>query len=1773
MPARLPDTRRVRPGDVVAGRFEIGEVAAAGGMGIVFRAIDRQTDSRVALKVLRSRRAEDRGRFDREAAILSELGHPGIVRYLAHGATAADELYLAIEWLEGEDLAARLARGGRLSIEETLVFARAVAAGLSAAHGHGVVHRDVKPDNLFLPGGAFAAVKILDFGVARIRNEQPTATLAPIGTPGYMAPEQARADPHVDARTDVYSLGCVLFECLTGRPAFRGDHIVALLAKVLLEDPPRVSELRSDVPRWLDELVGRMLSKDPAGRPADGAEVAQEIAAGARDTVAARPEQRPALTRSEQRWFSVVVAGGPLSRSEPASDAAPTIADPAPWLARVRGPIERLGVQLELLAHGSVIATIPGAVTVTDQAARAARVALALRAEIAEAPIAIASGRGRLAARWPVGEVIDRAVSLLERAHTRTILVDDATADLLDARFETRAGESGTELAGEREAEDARRLLGKPTPFVGRESELGVLETIVAGCVSEPSAATIVVIGAPGMGKTRLRREFIARVRRQHSVQVWIGRADPVGAGSPFALLGSALRNAMGIRAAEPLEARRRKLVARVSRHVPDGEQQRVTEFLGELLEIPFGDEDSVQLRVARRDATLMGDQMMRAWQDLLEAEATAEPVLLVLEDLQWGDRPSVSFVDAALRSAAELPFVVLALARPEVHEVFPDLWEARGPSTVQLTKLSRRASETLLSAVLGPKVDPAVASRVIERAAGNPFYLEELLRAVAEGRHDELPDTVLAMLHARLERLDPEARRVLRAASVLGRVFWRGAVAAMLGRAPIGDWLPMLAHGELIEQRSARKFPGEDEYVFRHALLRDAVYATFTEEDRALGHRIAAAWLEAAGETDAVVLAEHHVRGGESALAVPWFLRGAEQALEGHDFVGAIDRAERGVSAGAADEVLGALLLVQAEAHRWRGEFSQAYPRAEEATRRLRMGCAAHFHALEEVMTAASRLGQFTLAAGWAASAAEVEPEPGAEGAHLVCLCSAARVLFHAGDYPAAERVLGRVEALAKGHAAEVDPGALAEAFRARGARARHHGDLAEDVRGYAEATTAFERAGDARNACNARTSLGFAYVEIGDLERAQRELESALGAAEKMGLHTVATRARQNLGLVLALSNRHDEALELLQRVVDESQAQQNIRFEGWTRVYLANTRFAAGAFIEAEAEAQRAAVLLAQTPPARAGALAASARARLRLGHAESAREAADEAMEILRSLGGIEEFESLVWVAAVEANVGSDARSGVKTAVAARQRLLERAGRIEDPAIRASFLTQVPENVRLLELADACLGDAPLVRDAYDPEAFRARGHRLIDQLADHLSASLAGETSVLDWTEPASMATAWPAAFDAPAGTLRDLTARLVAGSVRQHHPRYLGHQVSAPLPVAALAALATAVLNNGMAAYESGPAISGIERNLVRWLCARVGWPDGDGVLTSGGTLGNLTALLAARAARRDDGDDRPLAVLVTDQAHYSVARASQIMGWGAEGIVTVPVDDRFRMRPEEFGPALRRAEDVGRRVIGVVANAGSTATGSFDPIDPIADFCAGDGLWLHVDGAHGASAALSTRYRELLAGVERADSLVWDAHKLLAMPALVTAVLFRERARSYGVFAQRAAYLFADRQGDEPWHDIGMRTIECTKRMMAFELYASLHVHGVGLFDEHVTGRFDLARAFARRLRAQTDFEVLVEPECNIVCFRWTGAGPGHDLDAMQDGVRQQILEGGRFFLVRTRLRDAVWLRTTLMSPLTVVDDLDALLAEIRAAGGRVLDAGLRVPSDAPGS
>lgn len=896
---------QLEPGSLFANRFEIASLAGSGGMGTVYRATDRHSGGTVALKLVRagSGSSDEAERFLREAQLLSELRHPGIVAHIAHGQAPDGQRFLAMEWLQGQDLAARLMRGP-LQVRQCLHLIEQVADALSVAHERGIIHRDLKPSNLFLMEGDLGLVKLLDFGIARriASSQAMTRTGMVVGTPEYMAPEQARGSRDLTPATDVFSLGCVLYECLSGQPPFVADHVAAVLVRILFEDPLPIEELWPGISPSLAALLNRMLAKDPAQRIENALALRSELLAlgelpepSLAATLASPRRPAENFASQEQNLFSIVLAAPP----EEELGLGATLPGGGVQLAGVdrralMQELAALGGSADLLANGTLVVMAPSLGSAQDQATVAARAALLVKERWADAIVSMATGRGTVHGRTAVGEVVELAARSLKQGSQSLggkpmsgVLIDPLSARLLAEQFVQMPRHDGAILVGEEKEVDASRLLlGKPTPCVGRDAELGILELQLRSCIEDSSARAILVTAPPGVGKSRLRHEFLRRVeRRGEPVTVLLGRGDLLSTGAAYRMVARAIRALCGVSGCEPLPEQRQQLQARLGQNLQDSDKPRVLPFLGELCGVPFSDEDYPFFKEAKQTPKMLPEYVKRACLAWLTAECQAAPLLVVLDDLHWGDELTVALFDQALRDLRDLPLCVLGLARPELHTTFPSMWVGHKLQQIELKGLGKRACERLIQQSLGKQVAPETVACIVEQSAGNALYLEELIRAAADGQFDEKPDTVIAMLQARIGHLPADARRAVLGASVFGQPFWQGGVATVLGlseQSPVlEDCLRGLIAKELIEAHGSSRIPGQKEFGFRHALVCDAAYGLLTDTDKELGHKLAAEFLEERAEKRSVlaILGHHYRQAGLFDKAVEHYVQAGDQA------------------------------------------------------------------------------------------------------------------------------------------------------------------------------------------------------------------------------------------------------------------------------------------------------------------------------------------------------------------------------------------------------------------------------------------------------------------------------------------------------------------------------------------------------------------------------------------------------------------------------------------------------------------------------------------------------------------------------------------------------------------------------------------------------------------------------------------------------------------------------------------------------------------------------
>ncbi|WP_438711981.1 pyridoxal phosphate-dependent decarboxylase family protein [Aquimarina muelleri] len=462
-------------------------------------------------------------------------------------------------------------------------------------------------------------------------------------------------------------------------------------------------------------------------------------------------------------------------------------------------------------------------------------------------------------------------------------------------------------------------------------------------------------------------------------------------------------------------------------------------------------------------------------------------------------------------------------------------------------------------------------------------------------------------------------------------------------------------------------------------------------------------------------------------------------------------------------------------------------------------------------------------------------------------------------------------------------------------------------------------------------------------------------------------------------------------------------------------------------------------------------------------------------------------------------------------------------------------------------------------AYDPSGFRDMGHQLIDLLSDYLEKTQKDKDyPVLPYKDPEEELLFWKQDFSSDSGVM-DVFKNIIEHSIHVHHPRYIGHQVAVPALISTLAGLMSDLLNNGTGVYEMGMAANAIEKIVTDLVAKKLGYTDeASGFITSGGTLANLTALLAARKAKApspiwEHGNQEKLAVMVSEEAHYCIDRAARILGFGSDGIIKVPVDKDFKIDVEVLDKYFNKATSQGFHVIAIIGCACSTATGSYDDLNILADFAEQNKVWFHVDGAHGGGVVFSEKYKYLTNGIERADSVVIDFHKMLMTPSLNTALIFKKAENAYQTFVQKAQYLW-DSQDTQEWYNSGKRTFECTKSMMSIKVYAVLKTYGEEIFEKNVDHLYDMAAFFAKTIKQRSYFELAMNPQANIVNFRYIYGDT--NINTLNNEIHQKLIRSGKFYIVQTTIGEERYLRTTIMNPLTQKEDLIALLDEIESIG-----------------
>jgi predicted ATPase len=1286
---------------LVGGRFLIEREVGRGGVGIVYRAQDQETGQAVALKVIAIAGVDagEEARFQREGRVLAELNHPSIVRLVAFGQLEEGQPYVAMEWLEGEDLAQRQRRAP-LTLTQCLEVAATVADALAAAHEAGIIHRDVKPSNVILvgsasdsPKGAALVAKLVDFGVASAEDAKLTRTGAIVGTPAYMAPEQARGDGEVQSSADLYALGATLFELVAGRPPHVGPTPIAILARLVTTPAPRLSEVVVDAPYALDDLMGRLLATNPIERPLSASEVARELRSIANEiettterlTRAAGSETIPLSVGASGVTSSGVMSSRAAGGTRLVTSILATHVPKGAARARLLAHLRARGADATELGGDAIVAHLGARKALGDEATRA--LDLGSRLARTRAAVGVATGRTRVDRTRPTGEVVDRAAALARDAQRGQVLADTTTTELARGRYEFMMRGDGAAIVGD--AMPGKREAVSGAPFVGREAELAQLMNAFDRAIEDRTPIVVSVVGAPGIGKTRLRREALSRMASHTSApRIVLVRCEPFAKSHALGVVAEIARGLSGVSKGAKLQDAQDAadmLIAANDAPINDSARDLVARLIANE---PLPELDNA--RGAR-------DALWIALTDTAVAVAKQAPLVVAIEDAQWADDESLAWVDHLLARAGGHPLLVLRLERPGPRE--GAAWfEGRDHVQLELRPLSRKTVRQIARAMLGERASGEAGELLTEsiaaQAAGSPLFAEELARLAAQGRDATSAPTIEAAIQVHLDALDDSTRTAAALLAVYGLRGWDAGLTAV-GVPNASDALRALGTGEVIVEQASSRFKETREWAFKHALMREVAYASLGEHALKDAHARAGRWLARMGEDDATV-ARHLELGGESAAAAGYLEKAARRALAAHALADAVSLAERALAFAEDKPTQFARAQILDEA------WNRQDARAGERDTAVRAMQDAIYDAASELRARGARVRYEDACGGDAQTSArldQVRREAQAAGLpdeEARCAAALAARYAFAGDLDLAAEVADSLLSIAQKHGIA---GAAVDAWQTLAVVRQARGDVGAALEARRSAARAASDAGLKTREATLTINVGFALTTVGARAEARVAIEGGIAIGQAVGSPGTVRHGQMNL-LCWTATFGSDPQLE---RLLVEPRATADAAIGGsWVphdratlgvlfyrgvellRSETVKDAESARTLLRIAALGYRATSMLDVVPVA----LGRLAEAERRCGEAEKAREVAREAASLLDEGSPSLLNEAPVFLALHDACVDLNALQEAKDAIARGiPRLVTRVQGLAGTPYGRDFLTQLAANAGLIAAAEA------------------------------------------------------------------------------------------------------------------------------------------------------------------------------------------------------------------------------------------------------------------------------------------------------------------------------------------------------------------------------------------------------------------------------------------------------------------------------------------------------
>jgi urea ABC transporter urea binding protein len=961
-PANEPDTLGW------LGTYRVRALLGAGGMGMVFLAEDTLLERQVALKVIQPELSRDlnvRLRFLREARALAAVKHEHVVTVYQVG-TEGDAAYLAMEFLEGQSLDEWLKQGARPSVAVALCLGRQIASGLAAAHERGLIHRDVKPANIWLesspPGSGGGAsgphVKLLDFGLVRPANQDAVITQSGyvVGTPAFMSPEQARAQA-LDARSDLFSLGCVLYQLCTGRPPFLGSTTMAVLTAIAVDTPPPIHELNPEVPVPLSVLVSQLLAKNPAERPNSAREVVAALQALEGTLLApCLPMSPPVHTASpvaevphrtraaERRQVTVLVCRCDLFESRAylenleAEDQAQTL---CAFEEACAPAIQRFGGTILQRTNEGLLACFGYPIAHEDAARRAAQAGLAIMESTRELADSLRRDRQLDLQPWVgvhtgpaivetkdtgisvVGEARNVVVRLGQGAEPGQVACTETTQRLLQGHFDTqrlgtrkiRGAAQSLELFSVRELAALPGAVGirqtRLTPLIGRDHEVSLLQQRWQQA-QEGMGQVILLAGDAGLGKSRLvqvMKEYVQgdSGEREEDRPVIEWRCSPHHQNSRLYPHIDFVERSLGFSHDDAPGDRLDHMVRRLERY--DLARPDFISLWMSILSLPPDERyPPLQFSPARQR-----EEMFRTMLEWLHARAIRRPTLFIVEDLHWADATSLEFLGQFIAQGPAKRILAMFTFRPEFRAPWPASPQL---TSLPLNTLTRAQAGALMRAQTdNPDLKETLVDQVYERTGGIPLFVEEFTRMMQESGVLELgqegsasapiqwssamPSTLQDLIMARLDRYTGD-RATAQLAAALGREFSYELLAAVVrvDEPTLQAELTRLLDAEILYPKGP---PPRRRFIFKHTLLQEAAYNSMVKSKRQQNHRRIAEVVEAQFgqiiESQPELLAHHCTEAGLTEKAVAYWLRAGLHSRERYADVEAIGHLTRGLA------------------------------------------------------------------------------------------------------------------------------------------------------------------------------------------------------------------------------------------------------------------------------------------------------------------------------------------------------------------------------------------------------------------------------------------------------------------------------------------------------------------------------------------------------------------------------------------------------------------------------------------------------------------------------------------------------------------------------------------------------------------------------------------------------------------------------------------------------------------------------------------------------------